>query len=497
MVRTSTRQKMLNSLKKHRKTHRNQMKGICNSLDSIFRNIEATQSSDENPEKPDNDSNELKEASKGLRKIAEIIDPTKPVIQLINKKRYLFRDKKYLARKAIQLQKFNEFWNYNDEDFRTYVRMNHGSFEKLHHLIKSCKEYTSRQTPVKMQMCVVLERFGSYGNGSDLGKLARKWGFSSKLKSHIRSLFSPKLANWVIIIEGSVDRFTSRFIEAVLTYEKLFLTWPNEEERVAISKRNDVSHGFAGCVGFIDGSVIKLAYTPTWRHEDFFCHKQFSGIQNLAICDDKRRIRLFETGYMGSSHDMRLLSQSNFLETIDQKITDDQYVLGDAGFSQSDYIVAVSKKPRNGELSKEDITFNNQIARLRVRIEHAFGILKERFQSLKELRIFIQSENDLIYASSWIRACVVLNLFLMDQQGEDEILTDRLRKKMEKKMKKLQKKFERSMRKLERDEDESHNNEQNDEETIEEMLLFNQNGAEKRKVVKQMIITKLKSKVNV
>lgn len=64
-------------------------------------------------------------------------------------------------------------------------------------------------------------------------------------------------------------------------------------------------------------------------------------------------------------------------------------------------------------------------------------------------------------------------------------------------MKKLQKKFERSMRKLERDEDKSHNNEQNDEETIEEMLLFNQNGAEKRKVVKQMIITKLKSKVNV
>ena len=53
------------------------------------------------------------------------------------------------------------------------------------------------------------------------------------------------------------------------------------------------------------------------------------------------------------------------------------------------------------------------------------------------------------------------------------------------------------MRNHERDEDESHNNEQNDEETIEEMLLFDQNGAEKRKVVKRMILTKLKSKVNV
>ena len=144
-----------------------------------------------------------------------------------------------------------------------------------------------------------------------------------------------------------MDRFTTRFIQVILGYEQMFLFWPKEEEREEISKNNDDSHGFAGCVGFIDGSVIRLAYTPTWRHEEFFCHKQFYGINNLAICDDKRKIRLFESGFLGSSHDMKLLNDSNFVKTINDKVLNDQYVLGDAGFSQCTYLVPVSKKSRN------------------------------------------------------------------------------------------------------------------------------------------------------
>lgn len=111
----------------------------------------------------------------------------------------------------------------------------------------------------------------------------------------------------------------------------------------------------------------------------------------MTICEDKRRIRLFESGFPGSSHDMKLLAKSNFVKTIGNKVSDGQYVLGDAEFSQFNYLVPVSKKPKNNEPTKEDVTFNNHISRLRVRIEHAFGILKERFQSLKELRILIRS----------------------------------------------------------------------------------------------------------
>lgn len=64
---------------------------------------------------------------------------------------------------------------------------------------------------------------------------------------------------------------------------------------------------------------------------------------------------------MGGSHGMRLLSQGKNFELINQRFTNNWYVLGDAGFSEFDYIVAVSKEPKNGELSKEDITFNNHI----------------------------------------------------------------------------------------------------------------------------------------
>ena len=42
-------------------------------------------------------------------------------------------------------------------------------------------------------------------------------------------------------------------------------------------------------------------------------------------------------------------------------------------------------------------------------MEHAFGALKGRFQSLQELCISIGSQKDLDYATTWVLCCLILH----------------------------------------------------------------------------------------
>ncbi|OAD75786.1 hypothetical protein PHYBLDRAFT_94076, partial [Phycomyces blakesleeanus NRRL 1555(-)] len=93
--------------------------------------------------------------------------------------------------------------------------------------------------------------------------------------------------------------------------------------------------------------------------------------------------------------------------------SDDEYVLADAGYKATNYIVPIKKKPRNSELSLADQEFNTKISSMRVKIEHAFGILKERFYSLKSIPVRIKRKEDVVKVNAWIRVCVALNNFLM------------------------------------------------------------------------------------
>ncbi|KAJ7487738.1 hypothetical protein B0H11DRAFT_1720976, partial [Mycena galericulata] len=55
---------------------------------------------------------------------------------------------------------------------------------------------------------------------------------------------------------------------------------------------------------------------------------------------------------------------------------------------------------------------------VRIRIEHTIGLLKGRFQSLKELRIQIFSRKQHMWALMWLRACIILhNLIVHLEEG--------------------------------------------------------------------------------
>ncbi|ODQ73307.1 hypothetical protein LIPSTDRAFT_290286 [Lipomyces starkeyi NRRL Y-11557] len=57
--------------------------------------------------------------------------------------------------------------------------------------------------------------------------------------------------------------------------------------------------------------------------------------------------------------------------------------------------------------------YNLILSQIRICSEHCNGYLKGRFQSLKELRIYITDAKSMKYATSWIRACIILHNFAL------------------------------------------------------------------------------------
>ncbi|OAD80852.1 hypothetical protein PHYBLDRAFT_94085, partial [Phycomyces blakesleeanus NRRL 1555(-)] len=97
----------------------------------------------------------------------------------------------------------------------------------------------------------------------------------------------------------------------------------------------------------------------------------------------------------------------------EQFFSDDEYVLADAGYKAMNYIVPIKKKPKNSELSLADQEFNTKISSMQIKIVHEFGILKERFYSLKSISVRIKRKEDIVKVNTWIQVCVDLNNFLI------------------------------------------------------------------------------------
>lgn len=72
------------------------------------------------------------------------------------------------------------------------------------------------------------------------------------------------------------------------------------------------------------------------------------------------------------------------------------------------------KSPAN--LLKKNRTFNYHLSRIRIQLEHAVGYLKEKFQSLKKLRIQITNPQNLAYTILSINYCIILYAFCINHK---------------------------------------------------------------------------------
>ncbi|KAI7965702.1 hypothetical protein MJO29_001450, partial [Puccinia striiformis f. sp. tritici] len=57
--------------------------------------------------------------------------------------------------------------------------------------------------------------------------------------------------------------------------------------------------GFHNCVGFIDGTLFPLYDKPAIDSQDYYSRKGFYGLNTLIVCDDKKQIIYYLTGWPG------------------------------------------------------------------------------------------------------------------------------------------------------------------------------------------------------
>ena len=286
--------------------------------------------------------------------------------------------------------------NMNDIDDDLYKQGFRVTKDQFNHILDRIKDhdifrqqYRHAQRPVKFQLAVALNRLGRYGNGASKGDLS----------------------TYFTIGEGTVLLYTERVIEALLSLENEVITWPSVEERHEHSQYMDIQYRLKGCVGMVDGSCIVLATRPAISGSDYFCRHRRYGVNLTAVVDHRRIFRFMCCGWPASRHDNFVYEQTPVFQQPERYFSEYEYVIGDVAYSLSPNCMCPYKLPAAN--IQENADFNIALSRGRVGVEHVFGLLKNRFMSLKGIPIQVTKLGDFERINRWIKTCCILHNLIM------------------------------------------------------------------------------------
>lgn len=121
----------------------------------------------------------------------------------------------------------------------------------------------------------------------------------------------------------------------------------------------------------------------------------------------------------------------------------------------------------------ENTKYNYHLSAVRIRSEHCVGFLKGRWSSLRGLRISIDNDKGVKYASLWIMACINLHAFAIRHENGNELSTDnfyRAGRKYVKKQRKIERRWRRRRRR-ENAEAEQERERNDDEDLLEGRIM--------------------------
>lgn len=106
-----------------------------------------------------------------------------------------------------------------------------------------------------------------------------------------------------------------------------------------------------------------------------------------------------------------------------------EYLLADSANPSLSTVLPAYKSPQAN--SFDNTEFNFYLAKSRVRNEHAIGVLKSRWSTLREMRNQLRNKAEMEYFIDWVLGCCVLHNMLaklcdtwkdmvLDDEDEDE-----------------------------------------------------------------------------
>ncbi|MBW0494362.1 hypothetical protein O181_034077 [Austropuccinia psidii MF-1] len=286
--------------------------------------------------------------------------------------RYLSRP---LNKTPLESFDMDHLFNMRDDDFRQGMRTSKEGFVFIYEKIKNHAVFknnsTCKQLPISHQLALTLEHLGSNGNGGSVGKFARNFQVG----------------------QGTV---------------------------IAITRRVMKEEGFEGCIGFIDGKTFPLYQKPAWQGEVFFDRKKNYSLNAQILCDCDKNITEITTGWPG------LCAYSMVYRNMGLFINPDRFFdKADSAYPLNDHLIPAIRAPASN--SRINTDFNFCLAKSCVQNEHAIGILKGRWASLREMRLQLHGKHDIVQYVNWIKAFCILHNMLSQLKDSWAELSEEVR----------------------------------------------------------------------
>lgn len=101
-----------------------------------------------------------------------------------------------------------------------------------------------------------------------------------------------------------------------------------------------------------------------------------------AVCDSSKRFTYILAGWPNSQYDARIFASTSIHRNPRRYFSPGEYLLGDAVYSITSYLIGPYKSPYTRE--KSNRRFNRKLSSVRVDIEHAIGMLQGRWEVLQD-----------------------------------------------------------------------------------------------------------------
>ena len=119
-----------------------------------------------------------------------------------------------------------------------------------------------------------------------------------------------------------------------------------------------------------------------------------------------KRIIALHTGCPRSASDWTVFKRMQDFQQLELFFAPGEFLLADAVYDVSSYFISPYKFPASKD--PENAALNYYLDQSRVHSEHCIGILKGRWQSLRDLRHHIRDDNCMGNFCYWVIACCVL-----------------------------------------------------------------------------------------
>ena len=162
--------------------------------------------------------------------------------------------------------------------------------------------------------------------------------------------------------------------------------------------------------------------------EAYFSRKKNYGFNLQAICDWTGKFIWVYMGHTASVHDSTAFKSTTLYNNSNSYFDPEEYILADKAYALERHIITPYKEPASREA--RNATFNKLHAIPRVKIEHAFGVLKARWPTLRHIPVRIGQDQERGHRRviNWTMACIVLHNILHNiKENEDwlEVVQER------------------------------------------------------------------------